>query len=360
MKVSEVKKIAQNELGVRLKKVRRLTQEASQREYFKLESWTSNNKVLCYLSPNSGNHKKTIKIYNGFKKSGFENFPEIYSHKSDLGITIQEYIPFNLYDLYGLSKNEFEEIFLVRLLKNTSTKDFKNMLFKSGIKSALTVLSDMQSHNISKLVKLKESDLKKQMMTFKCVYLDKFLKIPQEISSTQDNNIEQLINITIKNLKSQPWVNCHTDYEGRNLLIEPASGSTISFYELFVIDYQDMIIGPIGIDIAGIIFDHYYFRSFTKEITLNAINEAYSYNKEKLTANDLYEFARWGAIQRNMRILGTLSNLYVENRRKFRLPDLEGILLNLIEIIPNEHKELKSFMSNVVLSENKKRCKKIL
>ena len=220
MKVSEVKKIAQKELGERVK-VRRLTQEASQREYFKLESWTYGKRVLCYLNPHSGNHKKTLKIYNVFKKSGFEHFPEIYSHKSDLGITIQKYIPLNLYDMYGLSKNEFEEKFSVKLLKNTSTKDFNNMLFKSGIKAALTVLSDMQSQNISKLGKLKESDLKKQMMTFKCVYLDKFLKIPQEISSTQDNNIEQLINITIKNLKSQPWVNCHTDYEGRNLLIKP-------------------------------------------------------------------------------------------------------------------------------------------
>ena len=105
MKVSEVKKIAQKELGERVK-VRRLTQEASQREYFKLESWTYGNRVLCYLNPHSGNHKKTLKIYKGFKKSGFEHFPEIYSHKSDLGITIQKYIPLNLYDIYGLNTNE--------------------------------------------------------------------------------------------------------------------------------------------------------------------------------------------------------------------------------------------------------------
>jgi hypothetical protein len=38
------------------------------------------------------------------------------------------------------------------------------------------------------------------------------------------------------------------------------------------------------------------------------------------------------ALQRNARILGVLSNLYLEQQRAFRLPDLEQILKNFIDI----------------------------
>ena len=41
-------------------------------------------------------------------------------------------------------------------------------------------------------------------------------------------------------------------------------------------------------------------------------------------------------IQRNMRILGTLSNLYLQKDRSFRLKDLTTILDNLIFAIPSE------------------------
>jgi aminoglycoside/choline kinase family phosphotransferase len=54
-----------------------------------------------------------------------------------------------------------------------------------------------------------------------------------------------------------------------------------------------------------------------------------------LDEDELYECFRWGGIQRNMRILGTLSRLYLEQNRSFRLNDLTMILDNLINIIPD-------------------------
>ena len=50
----------------------------------------------------------------------------------------------------------------------------------------------------------------------------------------------------------QPWANCHFDYERRNLI------SDLTENKIYMIDYQDTKIGPIGIDIAGILLDHYY------------------------------------------------------------------------------------------------------
>ena len=66
-----------------------------------------------------------------------------------------------------------------------------------------------------------------------------------------------------------------------------------------------------------------------------------------LNADELFECFRWGGIQRNMRILGTLSRLYLENDRAFRLNDLPMILDNLISIIPNDW-TCKSYMIDTI------------
>ena len=47
---------------------------------------------------------------------------------------------------------------------------------------------------------------------------------------------------------------------------------------------------------------------------------------------ELVEMVLMAALQRNARILGVLSNLYLEQQRGFRLPDLEQILKNFIDI----------------------------
>ena len=70
------------------------------------------------------------------------------------------------------------------------------------------------------------------------------------------------------------------------------------------------------------------------------IKESLAFYKTKssidLNVDALFECFRWGGIQRNMRILGTLSRLYINNNRSFRLNDLPVILDNLISIIPND------------------------
>ena len=61
-----------------------------------------------------------------------------------------------------------------------------------------------------------------------------------------------------------------------------------------------------------------------------------------------------------MRILGTLSNLYIKDNRSFRLPDLELVLTNLIQIIPDDHSELKKFLDDPELVKNPTISKNII
>ena len=142
-----------------------------------------------------------------------------------------------------------------------------------------------------------------------------------------NSSIDDLISITMSNLKKHPWLNCHFDYERRNLILNKHQSIT-------AIDYQDMKKGPIGIDMAGILIDHYYqcdddsIRNSLKYFS-NKINHKYS-------GEELHEFLTYGCLQRNMRILGTLTNLYLIHNRTYRLKDLPMIFSNLVAMIPDE------------------------
>ena len=51
-------------------------------------------------------------------------------------------------------------------------------------------------------------------------------------------------------IMDQQWTNCHFDFERRNIQV-------IDNSELALLDFQDLCHGPIGIDLAGILVDHY-------------------------------------------------------------------------------------------------------
>ena len=51
-------------------------------------------------------------------------------------------------------------------------------------------------------------------------------------------------------IMDQQWTNCHFDFERRNIHL-------LDNGDLALIDFQDMCFGPIGIDLAGILIDHY-------------------------------------------------------------------------------------------------------
>ena len=58
--------------------------------------------------------------------------------------------------------------------------------------------------------------------------------------------------------------------------------------------------------------------------------------------------------RQNLRILGTLANLYIENNRSFRLKDLPMILNNLIEMVPDEHPSKEFMKKHIKLILDKK------
>ncbi len=277
--------------------------EASGREYWRVLD-NKDSLVLCYLNPSLGDHLDFLKISNLLNANNIST-ADVIHHNADIGVTLQK----------DLGDDDLLTIF------NEENK--QNLL-----KLSLDLLAKIQGLPQEEIPQLTHNELVDQMHLFKDIFCINFLEVEP------DNSIDDLMLLTIENIKQQPWVNCHFDFERRNLILHQN--------QITVIDHQDMKIGPLGIDLSGILIDHYYPVNLTD---INMMLDYFSKQiKSKYNSEELFNFLRWGSIQRNMRILGTLANLFIEHKRSFRLKDLPMILSNLECMIPGNHKS-KLFIS---------------
>ena len=277
-----------------------LKNEASGREY-----WRVGNKkesfILCYLDPDIGDHSDFINISESLKSNDIKAV-NIIHHNYELGVTLQE----------DLGNDD-----LLTILNDANKEEL--------LKKSIDLLVQIQNADIKNIKEFKYSDLVNQMNLCKDVFLKDFLNIKI------DSLIDYLISLTIDKLKIHPWTNCHFDFERRNLILNKHKTIT-------AIDYQDMKKGPIGIDMAGLLIDHYYHsdQNNIKGLLKYYSNSLNWKNDIIFTEEELFEFLRYGCLQRNMRILGTLANLYLLHGRSYRLKDLPMIFQNLVSMIPEE------------------------
>ena len=157
---------------------------------------------------------------------------------------------------------------------------------------------------------------------------------------TIQEDFKILKTLAIEELLNQPWMNCHFDFERRNLIL-------LEDNEIAVVDYQDLCSGPVGIDLAGLLIDHYV--KYPDQQIMESLASYSSLIEIDVSPEEIFEWVRWGAIQRNMRILGILSKIYIDTDRSFRLKDLPQILNNLIELIPDKNfTALKKYLNEEV------------
>ncbi len=277
--------------------------EASGREYWRVFD-NKDSLVLCYLNPTLGDHLDFLKISNLLNANNIST-ADVIHHNADIGVTLQK----------DLGDDDLLTIF------NEENK-------QDLLKRSLDLLAKIQGLPQEEIPKLTHDELVDQMHLFKDIFCINFLEVEP------DNSIDDLMLLTTENIKQQPLVNCHFDFERRNLILHQN--------QITVIDHQDMKIGPLGIDLSGILIDHYY------PVNLTDINMMLAYFSKQIKSKhnpaELFNFLKWGSIQRNMRILGTLANLFTEHERSFRLKDLPMILSNLECMIPDNHKS-KLFIS---------------
>ena len=160
-----------------------------------------------------------------------------------------------------------------------------------------------------------------------------------------NEEIDEFYSIIISELKDNPKVINHYDFESRNLI-------SLSEKKIGVIDFQDALIGPLGIDLASIFKDLY--KKWTKEEILEWL-DFYVENSQivktaSLKTAEVKRMVDIASLQRQTRILGKLSQVFLELKRSARLKDFKIILKYLMttSLEYDETKRYSDFFKNLI------------
>ena len=276
--------------------IKALRQEASTREYFRLKG-NGNSLIGVFSPPETELNEQFIFLSNYFRNNAV-TVPEVFYFDLESGWMLVEDFGDDSYQ-FKLNKNNFHH------------------LFSAAIDEMINIQLCQKDANIPVL---EERDLRNQMLLFE----DWFLKdlLGMQIGREETDLFSDLYKVVIQDLKEQPKVLCHFDFESRNLVILEDGNAG-------VLDFQDAVYGPIFLDPSALFKDLYLK---IKDEELNALLEEYLSRSNELglkqvrtIKNPRKSFDLTG-LQRQLRILGTLSRLHLRDGKSFRLSDLPKTL----------------------------------
>ena len=286
--------------------------EASGRRYYRALSRT-NSYVMCHDDSPINGQSVFVDRSNKLANSNVR-VPKILKYDSENFLTIQE----------DIGDNSL-------ILKENFYQD------SSLVFNALSLLNDMHKAELNGIDSTFSIGLESHTKKFSKILCKEFLEI--EIF----DEFKDFLGAMRPELMNQQWGNCHFDFERRNIH-EMANG------ELVLLDFQDLCFGPIGIDLAGILLDHYV--DCDLEVLRNYCSTFSEMSCYDLSADDVYHATCWGGLQRNLRIMGTLTNLFLRFNRPFRMKDLPQILANTITLsLALNQKPLAGFLQDQVAPE---------
>ena len=151
----------------------------------------------------------------------------------------------------------------------------------------------------------------------------------KKCSNDEIKSLENLRNELVHNLLNQQFIPSHNDFERRNLMM---------FKEkLFVIDFQDLNMGPIGIDLASIMYEHSY--EYPKALIDNLLEKHLKDNGLNASSAELKDMIMHALAHRSMRVVGTFNKYFKEGKLLNRKLDLEKFLKRIYLALSTLKKE---------------------
>ena len=138
----------------------------------------------------------------------------------------------------------------------------------------------------------------------------------KKCSNDEIKSLENLRNELVHNLLNQQFIPSHNDFERRNLMMFEEN--------LFVIDFQDLNMGPIGIDLASIMYEHSY--EYPKVLIDDLLEKHLKNNGLKASSEELKNMIMHALAHRSMRIVGAFNKYFKEGKLLNRKSDLDKFL----------------------------------
>ena len=261
-----------------------LRQEASDRKYYRIKA----NNVSYVLADNFDKTDQSANFLYASKilKNSSVNVPEVLAFSEDLRFLLLQ----DLGDKSLDTDNEFkDEKILEMALEQLSKIYFSDQdVLRSATKESLLIQTDS--------------------------FID-FCK-ENKLSNDELKALENLRNNLVQNLLNQQFIPTHNDFERRNLMMFEEN--------LFVIDFQDLNMGPIGIDLASIMYEHSY--EYPKVLIDDLLEKHLKNNGLKASSEELKNMIMHALAHRSMRIVGAFNKYFKEGKLLNRKSDLDKFL----------------------------------
>ena len=264
--------------------IEELRQEASDRKYYRIKA----DNVSYVLADNFDKTDQSANFLYASKilKNSSVNVPEVLAFSEDLRFLLLQ----DLGDKSLDTDNEFkDEKILEMALEQLSKIYFSDQdVLRSATKQSLLLQTNS--------------------------FID-FCK-ENKLSNDELKALENLRNNLVQNLLNQQFIPTHNDFERRNLMMFEEN--------LFVIDFQDLNMGPIGIDLASIMYEHSY--EYPKVLIDDLLEKHLKNNGLKASSEELKNMIMHALAHRSMRIVGAFNKYFKEGKLLNRKSDLDKFL----------------------------------
>ena len=264
--------------------IEELRQEASDRKYYRIKA----DNVSYVLADNFDKTDQSANFLYASKilKNSSVNVPEVLAFSEDLRFLLLQ----DLGDKSLDTDNEYKDQKILEMaLEQLSKIYFSDQdVLRSATKESLLLQTNS--------------------------FID-FCK-ENKLSNDELKALENLRNNLVQNLLNQQFIPSHNDFERRNLMMFEEN--------LFVIDFQDLNMGPIGIDLASIMYEHSY--EYPKVLIDDLLEKHLKNNGLKASSEELENMIMHALAHRSMRIVGAFNKYFKEGKLLNRKSDLDKFL----------------------------------
>jgi len=313
-RLSLLKQWLDSQLNFKLTDLKPASEDASFRRYFRLFT-ASNTYIVMDAPPDREKIDSFLSVAKALTKQHI-HAPAIHHHSEKHGFIVME-------DLGNRT-------YLNDLIQNSEP------LYSAAIDTLILLQRGHLDQPSFALPSYTENLLNNEMELFNKYFLNKHLKSKLNINSKKvwADTKEFLC----RECLAQPQVWVHRDYHSRNLMITAKHSPG-------VIDFQDMVLGPIAYDLASIFKDCYIEWPRQKQHEWLA-----EYHQKLLSQSPEHSFSldtliRWvdlTGLQRHLKVLGIFCRLNYRDGKEQYMGDLPLVAKYVLEVI-KLYPELDSF-----------------
>ena len=272
-----------------------LRQEASSRSYYRI---TTNDQsyILAIQSKEapeqnfaaSGSSAAKFLYAAKLLENNSVRVPEIYAFSEDLRFMLQE-------DLGDITLDTHKKL------------DNKIVL-----EQALDQLALIYSVDQDVLKAFSYDDLFKQTSNFLDIFKDRNIILSKDEITLINTLRKKLVEL----IMSQPFLPTHNDFERRNF---------IYFKEqIYIIDFQDLNVGPIGMDLASLLYEHDF--DYPEDLINELLQKHCERNGLGLNAKDADILTKQVLTHRSMRCVALLNDFNKQGKLLNRKDDIDKFI----------------------------------